>query len=298
MRILLTGKGGQVGHALQRRLATNADLFAVGSADCDLANPDAIRALVKRVKPNVIINPAAYTAVDRAESEPEAAHAVNAVAPGILAEQAEACGATLIHFSTDYVFDGLLTRPYTELDPPCPTSVYGASKLAGEQAIQSACSRYLILRTSWVYGLHGNNFAKTMLRLATERDSLNVVADQFGTPTSAERLAEVTEELLTHAHLSDASGVYHITPTGQTNWHAYASHVIQKAHDLGWPLRTPVGAINAIPTSAYPTPARRPTNSVLSTAKFQDTFDLPLPAWQTDVDLFVSQLDKERATRR
>ncbi|MDX1329616.1 MAG: dTDP-4-dehydrorhamnose reductase, partial [Burkholderiaceae bacterium] len=211
MRILLTGKGGQVGHELRHALAPIAEVIAVGTHDCDFTDADAIEALVSRVKPHVIINPAAYTAVDKAESEPDRAAAINATAPGVLAKQAQRLDALLIHYSTDYVFDGTQSTPYTEVDRTNPQSVYGATKLAGETAIQQQGARHLILRTSWVYGLHGQNFPKTMLRLAAERETLNVVADQWGAPTSASLLANVTAQLLTQPITAAQSGVYHVS---------------------------------------------------------------------------------------
>lgn len=298
MRILLTGKGGQVGHELRHALAPIAEVIAVGTHDCDFTDADAIEALVSRVKPHVIINPAAYTAVDKAESEPDRAAAINATAPGVLAKQAQRLDALLIHYSTDYVFDGTQSTPYTEVDRPNPQSVYGATKLAGETAIQQQGARHLILRTSWVYGLHGQNFPKTMLRLAAERETLNVVADQWGAPTSASLLANVTAQLLTQPITAAQSGVYHVSASGRTNWHAYACRVIERARALGWPLKVPAQALNAITTSAYPTPAKRPPNGCLNTTKFQETFGIHLPAWDREVDAFVNALHAERETPR
>ena len=298
MRILLTGKGGQVGHELRHALAPIAEVIAVGTHDCDFTDADAIEALVSRVKPHVIINPAAYTAVDKAESEPDRAAAINATAPGVLAKQAQRLDALLIHYSTDYVFDGTQSTPYTEVDRTNPQSVYGATKLAGETAIQQQGARHLILRTSWVYGLHGQNFPKTMLRLATERETLNVVADQWGAPTSASLLANVTAQLLTQPITAAQSGVYHVSASGRTNWHAYACRVIERARALGWPLKVPAQAVNAIPTSAYPTPAKRPPSGCLNTTKFQETFGIHLPAWDREVDAFVNALHAEREATR
>ncbi len=298
MRILLTGKGGQVGHELRHALAPIAEVIAVGTHDCDFTDADAIEALVSRVRPHVIINPAAYTAVDKAESEPDRAAAINATAPGVLAKQAQRLDALLIHYSTDYVFDGTQSTPYTEADRPNPQSVYGATKLAGETAIQQQGARHLILRTSWVYGLHGQNFPKTMLRLATELETLNVVADQWGAPTSASLLANVTAQLLTQPITAAQSGVYHVSASGRTNWHAYACRVIERARALGWPLKVPAQAVNAIPTSAYPTPAKRPSSGCLNTTKFQETFGIHLPAWDREVDAFVNALYAERGTPR
>lgn len=298
MRVLLTGKGGQVGHELQRTLAGIAEVVAVGTHDCDLTDSAAIESLVSRVKPQVIINPAAYTAVDKAESEPERAAAINAIAPGLLAQHAQTIDALLIHYSTDYVFDGLKTKPYTETDHPNPQNVYGATKLAGELAIQQHSARHLILRTSWVYGLHGQNFPKTMLRLAAERGTLNVIADQWGAPTPARLLARVTAQLLTNQVTPEQSGVYHLSTAGRTNWHAYACHAIETARSLGWPLKVTADTINAIPTSAYPTSAKRPTSGCLDTTKFQETFDIKLPAWDTEVETFIHELNVQRETQR
>ena len=298
MRILLTGKGGQVGHELRHTLAPIAEVIAVGTHDCDFTDADAIEALVSRVKPHMIINPAAYTAVDKAESEPDRAAAINAMAPGVLAKQAQRLDALLIHYSTDYVFDGTQSTPYTEVDRTNPQSVYGATKLAGETVIQQQGARHLILRTSWVYGLHGQNFPKTMLRLATERETLNVVADQWGAPTSASLLANVTAQLLTQPITAAQSGVYHVSASGRTNWHAYACRVIERARALGWPLKVPAQAVNAIPTSAYPTPAKRPPSGCLDTTKFQKTFGIHLPSWDSEVDAFINALHAEREATR
>ena len=298
MRILLTGKGGQVGHELHKALTPIAEVIAVGTHDCDFTDADAIEALVSHVKPHVIVNPAAYTAVDKAESEPDRAAAINAMAPGVLAKQAQRLDALLIHYSTDYVFDGTQTTPYTEVDRPNPQSVYGATKLAGETAIQQQGARHLILRTSWVYGLRGQNFPKTMLRLAAEREALNVVADQWGAPTSASLLANVTAQLLSQPITAAQSGVYHVSASGRTNWHAYACRVIERARALGWPIKVGAQAVNAIPTSAYPTPAKRPSSGCLDTRKFQETFGINLPAWDSEVDAFVNALHTERKATR
>jgi len=294
MKILLTGRNGQLGFELRRALAPLAEVIALDSRTCDLADVNAVRRWVRDVRPAIIVNAAAYTAVDRAEGESDAAYAVNATAPGVLAEEAAALGALMIHYSTDYVFYGnKLSGAYDEEDIPCPLSVYGASKLAGEQAVMAACQRHLILRTSWVVGVHGNNFAKTMLRLAAERDRLNVVADQWGAPTSAALLADVTAHLLRQHSVREEGfpyGLYHVTAGGETNWHQYACHVIEYARAAGSHLRVPPEAIHPIPTSEYPTPARRPQNSRLSTRKFQDTFGLRLPDWQDGVNHILEQL--------
>jgi dTDP-4-dehydrorhamnose reductase len=293
MKLLLTGKNGQVGFELQRALAVLGEVVAIDSDDCDLADEAAIRRIVRDVRPDVIVNPAAYTAVDKAESEPARAQAINARAPAVLAEEARALGALLVHYSTDYVFDGTKDGAYLESDAPNPTSVYGATKLAGEQAVAAACPRHLILRTSWVVGAHGGNFAKTMLRLACEREALSVVADQFGAPTSAALLADVTAHLVRQAQReADAFpyGLYHAVAGGETRWHAYACHVIERARAAGKPVRVAPQAIKPIASADYPTPARRPTNSRLDTALLRTTFGLHLPDWKAGVDHILGQI--------
>ncbi len=292
MKILLTGKNGQVGFELRRALAVLGEIVAVDATECDLADPSAIHRLVQDVQPSVIVNPAAYTAVDKAEGDAGTAHAVNAAAPGVLAEEASRLGALLVHYSTDYVFDGSKAGEYLEDDSPNPQSVYGASKLAGEQAVREACQRHVILRTSWVVGAHGGNFAKTMIRLASERDALNVVADQFGAPTSAALLADLTAHLVRQATLGDAFpyGTYHAVAGGVTNWHEYACYVIDRARAAGLPIKVAADAIRPIATSDYPTPARRPANSRLSTRKLQETFNLRLPEWREGLDHILDQI--------
>jgi dTDP-4-dehydrorhamnose reductase len=293
MRLLLTGRNGQVGFELQRALAVLGEIIAIDSQDCDLADEAAIRRVVRDLRPDVIVNPAAYTAVDKAESEPTLVQAINAHAPGVLAEEAEALGAMLVHYSTDYVFDGTQAGAYKEADTPSPISVYGATKLAGERAIAASCSRHLILRTSWVVGARGGNFAKTMLRLATERNTLSVVADQFGAPTSAALLADLTAQLLRQAQRTSADfpyGLYHAVAAGETNWHAYACHVIERARAAGKAIRVAPNAIKAISTSSYPTPAKRPANSRLDTSLLRETFGLHLPDWKKGVDHILDQV--------
>lgn len=293
MRILLTGKDGQVGFELQATLAPLGEIVAVDRADCDLADPDAIRALVRQVKPEVIVNPGAYTAVDKAESEPEVAFAINGTAPGILGEEAARINALVVHYSTDYVFDGTSTTPYTETATANPQSIYGKSKLAGEQALQASGADYLIFRTSWVAGAHGANFAKTMLRLAAERDELKVVSDQYGAPTTARLIAETTALILHDAirRRDDFPyGLYHLVADGETSWYAYASHVIETARRLGKPVRVAPGNIHPIATTEYPTPAQRPANSRLDTTKLRSTFGFRLPDWQQGIDHLLQQL--------
>lgn len=287
MDILLFGKNGQVGWELQRALAPLGKLTVVDrqSADyCgDFENPAGIAETVRKLKPNVIVNATAYTAVDKAETEQDKAHVVNATSIEVLAQAAEEIGAWLVHYSTDYVFDGSGDRPWREDDATAPLNVYGQTKLEGEQAIVRHMSRYLILRTSWVYAAKGNNFAKTMLKLAKDRDSLSVINDQFGAPTGAELIADCTAHAIRVALKSNnLAGIYHLIASGETTWHAYASKVIEFAKAQGVELQ--VKAIKAVPTSAFPTPAKRPANSRLNTEKFQQAFGLNLPDWTVGVE--------------
>lgn len=293
-RILLLGRGGQVGHELIAALSPLGEVVAVDRNAADLGDPESVRALVRRYRPRAVVNAAAYTAVDQAEREPELAARVNGMAPGILAEESEALGACLIHYSTDYVFDGSKPGPYNEDDPPRPLSSYGRSKLAGETAIAAAARRYLILRTCWVAGAHGANFLKTMLRLAGERDSLRVVNDQWGAPTTARLIAEVTArilEIMLGVPAGDPRwGVYHLAATGETSWHGYACYVIERARALGARLKATPDSILPIPTAAYPTPALRPANSRLDTTRLRNVFQVQLPGWQHGVDQVLEQL--------
>lgn len=293
MNILLTGANGQVGFELRRALAVLGPVTCIDVEDCDLRDAAAIRRTVQQSKPDVIVNPAAYTAVDKAETERSIAEAINAQAPRVLAEEADRIGALLVHFSTDYVFDGEKSGSYGEADAPNPQSVYGLTKLAGDRNVMENCSKHLVLRTSWVVGAHGGNFAKTMLRLAAERELLNVVADQTGAPTSAALLADLTAHLVRQWSGSPASfpyGLYHATNTGATNWHAYASHVIERARAAGRPLRVAAHGIKAISTSDFPTAATRPRNSLLDTSKLRNTFGLALPQWQESLDHILDQI--------
>jgi dTDP-4-dehydrorhamnose reductase len=294
MKILLTGKDGQVGFELARALAPLGEVVAVGRADCDLADADALRALVRRVAPDVIVNPAAYTAVDKAEAERDLAYAVNARAPGLLGEEAARIEALVVHYSTDYVFDGAGSQPWTEDDAPAPRSVYGSSKLAGERGLAEACPHHLILRTSWVLGAHGGNFAKTMLRLAAERESLTVVEDQFGAPTSAALLADVTAHLVRQYARDGATafpfGTYHVAAAGDTSWYDYARFVLDAARAAGSTLKAGPDDVRPVTTAAYPTAAQRPANSRLDTSRFCRTFGLRLPPWQEGVTLVLRQL--------
>ncbi|MDB5790399.1 MAG: dTDP-4-dehydrorhamnose reductase [Massilia sp.] len=292
MKILLTGKDGQVGFELQRALAPLGSVAAVGRASCDLANEPALRALVREVRPDVIVNAAAYTAVDQAESDQAMAFAINSAAPRILGEEAARAGALVLHFSTDYVFNGEQDRPYTERDRPDPRNVYGLSKYQGELALAEACARHLILRTSWVLGVHGRNFARTMLRLGRERDALGVVADQHGAPTSAALLADLCAHLLRqYGQRQDFPfGTYHVAASGTTTWYDYARFVLGAAGAAGKPLNAGADAVRALETQAYPTPARRPRSSRLDTALFCTTFGLRLPPWEEGVQHVLQQI--------
>ncbi|MDD0810228.1 dTDP-4-dehydrorhamnose reductase [Curvibacter sp. RS43] len=293
--ILLFGKGGQVGWELQRALSVLGPVTAVdfdSTEHCgDFSNLAGLADTIRAVRPQVIVNAAAHTAVDKAESEPDFARTLNALAPGVLAEEGARLGASLIHYSTDYVFDGSGDQPWTETDRPAPLSVYGATKLEGEQLIQQSGVRHLILRTSWVYAARGGNFAKTMLRLAGERDKLTVIDDQIGAPTGADLLADVTAHgIRALARQPELSGLYHAVAGGQTSWHGYASFVIEHARRAGVALKTAPDAIAPVPTSAFPTPAKRPQNSRLSTAKLQQALGLQLPHWQQGVARMLDEI--------
>lgn len=297
MKILLLGKNGQVGWELQRSLAPLGELVALDRqlADglCgDLSNIDGLRATLRAIRPDVVVNAAAYTAVDKAEAETELADLVNACAVGVLAQEVKALGGWLVHYSTDYVFDGHGSAPWRESDAVSPVNHYGASKLAGERLIIESGCKHLIFRTSWVYDARGNNFAKTMLRLAKERESLSIIADQIGAPTGADLIADVSALTLQQALLRpQLSGLYHLAAAGEVSWHGYATLVIDFAKAQGEELR--VKDINAIETSAYPTPARRPLNSRLNTGKLRDSFSLHLPDWRSGVTrMLMEVLDK------
>jgi dTDP-4-dehydrorhamnose reductase len=294
MRILLTGKHGQVGFELQRTLAPLGEIHAVDHAECDLANASAISALVRSVKPDLIVNAAAYTAVDRAESEPELARAVNADALRIIGEEAVKLGAWVVHYSTDYVFDGTKVGAYTEDDLTNPLSIYGRTKRDGEITLAASGARHLIFRTSWVVGAHGSNFTKTILGLAREREDLTVVADQYGVPTSAALLAEVTAQLVRQRQREGDDnfpfGLYHLVASGETNWCDYARFVVSEAVAAGRSLKLSPEAIRAIPSSEYPTAAKRPANSRLDTRRFRDHFDSELADWQYGVRHVLQQI--------
>lgn len=296
MKILLLGKNGQVGWELQRSLAVLGDVVALdfdtpGPWQADFTRPQALGPMLRQIAPQVVVNAAAHTAVDRAESEPELVHTINAEAPGVLAREAAALGATLVHYSTDYVFDGSGDRPRTEEAPTGPLSVYGRTKLAGEQAIRASGCRHLILRTSWVYAARGGNFAKTMLRLAAERDALTVIDDQVGAPTGADLLADVTAHALRALQQRpDLGGTYHCVAAGETTWFGYARHVVEWARAHGHPVKVAPDAIRPVPTSAYPTPARRPLNSRLDTTKLRAAFGLHLPHWRVGVERMLAEV--------
>lgn len=291
MKILLLGKNGQVGWELQRALSVLGEVIALdrhpaatpyGTLVGDLADLAGLREAIRSVSPQVIVNAAAYTAVDKAETDRELAHTINALASQVMAEETKSLDALLVHYSTDYVFDGTGTAPWKETDAVAPVNYYGATKLEGEQLIVASGCKHLIFRTSWVYAARGNNFAKTMLRLAKDRASLNVIADQIGVPTGADLLADVAVAALQKALVNpELCGIYHLAPAGETSWHAYASYVIDFARAHGEVLA--VETISPIPTSQYPTPASRPLNSRLATDKLRDTFSLHLPEWQSGV---------------
>jgi dTDP-4-dehydrorhamnose reductase len=296
MKILLLGKNGQVGWELQRALAPLGELVALdfdspGPLSADFSKPESLAATVRAVAPDIIVNSAAHTAVDKAESEPDLARALNATSPGVLAREAAATGAWLMHYSTDYVFDGSGSTPWTETSPTGPLSVYGATKLEGEDAIRASGCRHLIFRTSWVYAARGGNFAKTMLKLAKERDALTVIDDQVGSPTGADLLADLTAHALRVAIARpELAGTYHAVAQGETSWHGYARHVIEFARATGQPIKVAADAVHAVPTSAFPTPARRPGNSRMDTRKLRDSFGVALPSWQTGVERMLTEV--------
>jgi dTDP-4-dehydrorhamnose reductase len=301
-KILLTGVNGQVGHALKTKFLHDEELsqfeiLALSREQLDLTKAHDIRRVVREIKPNLIINPAAYTAVDKAESEAELALAINATAVQILAEEAARLNASLIHFSTDYVYDGTKNSAYVETDEVNPTSVYGKSKLAGEVAIRQVGLPHLILRTSWVYGAYGKNFLKTIIRLAAERDALRIVADQIGAPTSSESIANGVVQLVEHWQVDNEnqSGIYHLTSSSETSWHGFSCEIVNEYNQLikekNWPaLKTKLENIAAISTAEYPLPAPRPANSRLANAKLKQTFNVELPSWQQGLQQVMQTL--------
>ena len=296
MKILLFGKNGQVGWELQRSLAVLGEVIAVDTDSeppwrPDFLDLDAITALIDRAAPDLIVNAAAHTAVDKAEAEPDLVRAINATAVGTMARAAAARKAWLVHYSTDYVFGGSGSTPWTEDAPTAPLSVYGRSKAESEQLIRASGCRHLILRTSWVFGARGDNFAKIMLRLARTRDALNVIDDQVGAPTGAELLADVTAHAIRAVgEAPSLGGTYHLAASGETSWHGYACHVIEFARAAGAPVKVAADSIAAVPSSEFPTPAERPKNSRLDTTKLRSSFGLTLPPWQTGVDRMLAEL--------
>lgn len=290
MNILLLGKGGQVGWELQRALAPLGTVIAHDLDTADFSQPEQVAALVAAVRPDVIVNAAAHTAVDKAESEPDLARLINATTPGAIAREAAKLGALLVHYSTDYVFDGSGSEPRDENATTAPLSVYGSTKLEGEQLIQASGCPHLILRTSWVFGARGGNFAKTMLKLAAEREALKVINDQVGAPTGADLLADVTAHAIRSIRARpELSGLYHLVAGGQTTWYDYARFVIEWARAKGRDIKVEPGAISPVPTTEYPTPARRPLNSRLNTTKLQQAFGLALPDWQPGVERMLTE---------
>ncbi|MCH8181297.1 MAG: dTDP-4-dehydrorhamnose reductase [Proteobacteria bacterium] len=306
MNILLLGSGGQVGWELQRALAPLGQLHAFDAHSpgpdaaphlrADFTQPEQVLEIIRIVQPDVIVNAAAHTAVDKAEAEPELARLINATTPGLIAQEAARLGALLVHYSTDYVFDGSGATPWSEDDPVAPLGVYGRTKLEGEQQILQSGCRHLIFRTSWVYGARGGNFAKTMLRLARERDQLHVIDDQIGAPTGADLLADVTAHAIRHLlppmRRNDLtqSGIYHLAADGETSWYGYARFVLERAQRAGNVLKAGLAQMQPIPSSAYPTPARRPHNSRLDTTRLRNTFGLCLPHWETGVARMLDEI--------
>jgi len=290
MKILLLGANGQVGWELRRALAPLGDVTACGRAEADLSDLENLRAVVAQTKAEVIVNAAAYTAVDKAEAEKDLAERINHEAVAVLAAEAKRSDALLVHYSTDYVFDGAKPTPYIETDPTNPISVYGATKLRGEEAIRASGCRHLIFRTSWVYAARGHNFVKTMLRLGKERDQLSVVADQTGAPTSAGLIADVTAQALAQP---DVSGTFHLTAAGETTWHGFAQLILAEAEKRGVSLKAGPGQVKAIATSAYPTPAKRPANSRLNTDKLRKTFGIVLPPWDEQAKGIITDIVTE-----
>jgi dTDP-4-dehydrorhamnose reductase len=292
MKILLTGKEGQVGFALHKKLASLGEVIATNRQELDLGNSEAIKAFIDKTKPDIIINPAAYTQVDKAESEKLLAHQINAVAPKVLAEKASELDIPIIHFSTDYVFDGLKHEPYLETDQANPQSVYGQSKWEGEVAVRQH-KKHIILRTSWVFSSHGQNFLKTILKLTQENTSLNVVSDQIGIPTSSDLLADVTykivETIFNDPHFKDF-GTYHMTLDGETDWYRYACFITDEAKRLRLQTLMTSKDIKPISSDAYPTLAKRPMNSRLETTKIKKTFMLELPQWEEEVKRILKAL--------
>ncbi|WP_293395341.1 dTDP-4-dehydrorhamnose reductase [Nevskia sp.] len=292
-RVVVTGSTGQVGWELRRALSTFGEVLAPGRSECNLADPAAAAAYLRRVKPDLVVNPAAYTAVDKAESEPELAHTVNALAPRALAEACADLNALLVHYSTDYVFDGSKDGVYREDDAPSPVSVYGSSKLAGEDAIRAVGGRHIILRTSWVYGLRGKNFLATMLKLAAERDRLRVVADQFGAPTWSRAIADATAQLLRSFPLTAAppAALLNLTASGSTSWHGFASAIVEEGAKRALTRLVPVDGIT---TADYPTPASRPANSRLDNTRLAEAAGFVLADWRQSLNLCLDDIEAQK----
>lgn len=294
MKILLFGKHGQIGWELQRALAPLGECIAPDRRSTDFTDLEALRACIRAHRPALIVNAAAYTAVDAAETERKAAHRINADAPRVLAQEAEQLGAWLVHYSTDYIFDGEKTTPYGEQDRPNPLSAYGESKLAGEEHVRAECARHLILRTGWVYSTRGRNFPTTILRLARERAHLRVVSDQFGTPTHAELCADLTalalQRVLGAVDGESLAGTYHVAAGGMTDWYSYARHILAQAREQGIALKASAETVEAIPAVEYAAAARRPRNSCLDTSHFRQCFQLHLPDWRLQVERMVAEI--------
>lgn len=292
MKILITGGSGQVGFELQRTLALFGEILAPSQAELELTDLSAVSQYLKLQQPDLIVNAAAHTAVDKAESEPELAYLLNTELPKLFADYSRDHDSWLVHFSTDYVYDGSGTAPREETAATAPLSVYGASKLAGDQAIQNSGSLYFIFRTSWVYGSRGHNFVKTMLRLGAERETLNIVNDQIGAPTTARLIAEVTAQAVAQRHVNK-QGLYHLTCVGECSWHTFAQEIFKQASCKGIPLKISLENVFGIPTSQYPTPAKRPLNSRLKVNKLEQQFNLKLPDWKEQLALVLAEINAE-----
>jgi dTDP-4-dehydrorhamnose reductase len=294
MKFLLFGRNGQVGFELRRALATLGEVAAFDYPACDLSVPDSIRGIINAVAPQVIVNAAAYTAVDAAEANPQMAQAINAIAPGVMGVEAKKLGALVVHYSTDYVYDGSKATPWLETDNTNPLGVYGLTKRDGDVALAASGADHLIFRTSWVFGAYGANFVKTVMRLGTERDKLNIVADQIGAPTSAALLADLTAQVLAQKiwrnPADTPSGLFHVTAAGETSWHGFAQAILRGCMARRLTLKLKPEAVRAIPTSEYPLPAKRPLNSRLDTTRFRQAFGLSLPHWQAGLDHILDQL--------
>ena len=299
-RIMLTGANGQVGWELTRSLLPLGDIVALTRKECDLSRPETLSAIVQEIKPDVIVNAAAYTAVDKAEEEEELANIINGTSVGVMAEEAKKRNALFIHYSTDYVFDGTKPEPYTEEDTPNPINAYGRSKLAGEEAVRKWGGKYLIFRTSWVYTTRGHNFIKTILCLAQEREELKIIADQIGIPTSAEFIADITALSLyffakNRIDSEWRSDTYHLTPTGYTSWYGFARYVLCEVQNNGIILRTTLKNVHPINTTDFPTIAKRPLNSRLDTHKLAKAFGVQIPHWQTYVQRVIEELVQQKS---